>query len=123
KKRRMQVSSSASTRSLAGYLRTLTDPQLAELLAARTVRGSSIRDFFDLADALLEPESIQLALGRIDRSALVALTVLAEHGPLQRADAAAHLERIAGDSRSLDPALERLEALALVSDDAGVLGT
>lgn len=69
--------SSESARALAGQLRQLSDEQLAALLGAREVRESGIRDFFDLAEALLEPNSIQKALARLDRSMLA---TLAAHG-------------------------------------------
>ena len=117
----MPATSSASTRALAGQLRTLEKPELTELLAVRSVRESTIKDFFDLADALLDPESIQLALGRVDRSTLVTLSILAEHSPMARADAAARLEAIGGDPAALDAALSRLSALALISEDSGSL--
>jgi len=58
---------------LAGALRSMPDAELSELLKAREVRTTGIHDFFDLADALLDPDSIQLALGRLDRASLVAL--------------------------------------------------
>lgn len=65
--------SSDTALALAGQLRSLSDGQLAELLRDREVRGPGIRDFFDLADALLDPDSIQLALGRLDRPTLASL--------------------------------------------------
>ncbi|MGV8883662.1 MAG: helicase-associated domain-containing protein [Rhodoglobus sp.] len=58
---------------LAGALRSMPDTELSELLKAREVRTTGIHDFFDLADALLEADSIQLALGRLDRASLIAL--------------------------------------------------
>jgi hypothetical protein len=69
--------SSDSALQLAGQLRQLSDEQLAALLGAREVRESGIRDFFDLAEALLDPDSIQKALARLDRSMLA---TLAAHG-------------------------------------------
>ncbi|MDO7883420.1 helicase-associated domain-containing protein [Antiquaquibacter soli] len=66
---------------LAGQLRQRSDDDLAALLAAREVRATGIRDFFDLADALLEPSSVQAALSRLDRPTLTVLAVLAELGP------------------------------------------
>ena len=42
------------------------------------VREPRIRDFFDLADALLDRASIQSALQRLDRPALAVLAAAAE---------------------------------------------
>jgi hypothetical protein len=91
---------SESALALAGQLRSLTDEDLAQLIAVREVREHGIRDFFDLADALLNPESVQRALSRLDRHVLIAL---ADDGPA--VDAAA---------------LARARALALVLDDGEV---
>ncbi len=79
-----------SALALAAQLRELSDAELGGLLGSREVRGSSIKDFFDLADALLDPDSIQLALGRLDRSALITLATLGSSAdPLSAQDAAA----------------------------------
>ena len=69
--------SNDSALGLAGQLGALSDLELGQLIAVREVREQGIRDFFDLADALLQPDSIQLALGRLDRATLVALSDLA----------------------------------------------
>jgi hypothetical protein len=71
---------SDSTLLLAAQLRSSSDADLRELTRARDVRATAIRDFFDLAEALLEPTSVQSALARLDRAALAALTVLGELG-------------------------------------------
>ena len=75
--------------AFAGHLRTLTDVQLIELLAARELRQSGIKDFFDLADALLDPVSVQQALARLDRPSLAALATFGELGEVQDAGALA----------------------------------
>ncbi len=72
--------SSSSTLSLAGRLRQLGDPELEQLITARAIRDSGIRDFFDLADALLDSESVQRALTRLDRITLAALAAAGETG-------------------------------------------
>src|SRR6186713_2062870 len=64
---------SESTLALASHLRTLPDEELAHLIAVREVREHGIRDFFDLADSLLTPESVSRALARLDRHTLIAL--------------------------------------------------
>lgn len=71
---------SDSTLLLAAQLRSSSDADLRELTRSRDVRAAGVRDFFDLAEALLEPSSVQSALARLDRAALAALTVLSELG-------------------------------------------
>jgi hypothetical protein len=68
--------SSTSTLSLAGRLRDLGDDELVALLTAREIRDTRVRDFFDLADALLDGASIQKALAALDRATLAALATL-----------------------------------------------
>jgi hypothetical protein len=65
--------SSTSTLSLAGRLRDLGDDDLETLLTAREIRDVRVRDYFDLAEALLDPASVQKALAGLDRIALAAL--------------------------------------------------
>ncbi len=62
-----------SALALAGRLRSMGDDTLVELLRAREVRDSGIKDFFDLADRLLDRANVQLALSKLDRHALIAL--------------------------------------------------
>ncbi|MDP3209053.1 MAG: hypothetical protein Q8M65_07880, partial [Rhodoglobus sp.] len=108
----MQATNESSL-ALAGLLRTWSDPALAELLSAREIRESGIRDFFDLSDALLDPESIQHALGRLDRSTLAALASLGDLGPTTPKDAAAHLTELGLDSGALPSQLATAAVLAL----------
>jgi hypothetical protein len=70
------TASSESTLSLAGRLRDLGDKELVALLTLREVRDVRVRDFFDLADALLDPASIQKALGGLDRATLAGIAAL-----------------------------------------------
>ncbi|WP_434318197.1 hypothetical protein [Leifsonia sp. P73] len=51
-----------TTLALAARLRALPDDKLTSLLRARPVRRAGVSDFFDLAEALLDPESVQRAL-------------------------------------------------------------
>ena len=95
--------SSTSTLSLAGRLRDLGDTELVELLGAREVRDSRLRDFFDLADALLDPTSIQKALSRLDRTGLAALSVL---GELSTDAAGATTKQVAAKLGGLAPGTE-----------------
>jgi len=104
---------------LAGQLRSLSDAALAELLTAREIRGTGIRDFFDLADALLDPAAIQHALGRLDRSTLATLAALGELGPVTEADAAAHLTTLGADATLLPERLATAARLALLTQHLG----
>lgn len=110
-----------SALALAGQLRSLTDDDLADLLGAREVRAVGIRDFFDLADALLDDDSIEHALGRLDRVTLATLAVLSELGATPVADAPARLLERGLDAPGLDTRLARAHSLALITDVGGVL--
>ena len=57
--------SSGSALALAARLRALDDDALARLVTERRVRQKGIRDFFDLAEALLDRASVQSALQRL----------------------------------------------------------
>jgi len=72
------TATSGSTLALAGRLRVLDDADLGALLRARAVRDSSLGDFFDLPEKLLDSASIQTALTGLDRHALAALAALCE---------------------------------------------
>jgi hypothetical protein len=110
------VAASGSALALAARLRALDDDALARLVAQRAVRDSGIRDFFDLAEALLDRTSVQAALERLDRGTLALLAVageLAEHGGAPTAEQlAARLEIPIAEAR------ERIAA----SLEAGLLG-
>ena len=60
----------SDTLRLARSLGALGDDALAALLQTREVAGAPPRDLFDLADALLEPESITRALRPFDRATI-----------------------------------------------------
>ncbi|WP_104083620.1 helicase-associated domain-containing protein [Cryobacterium sp. Y11] len=63
---------------LASRLRALSDADLRHVIGVRGVSASGIRDFFDLAEALLTPSNIQIALSHLDRSTLAVLAVAGE---------------------------------------------
>ena len=110
------MAASGSALALAARLRALDDDALARLVAARAVRDSGIRDFFDLAEALLDRTSVQAALERLDRGTLALLAVageLAEHGGAPTAEQLA--------SRLEIPIAEARERIA-ASLEAGLLG-
>jgi hypothetical protein len=60
---------------LASRLRALSDAELRHAIGVRAVSASGIHDFFDLAETLLDPGNIQLALNHLDRSTLAVLAV------------------------------------------------
>ena len=108
--------------AFAGHLRSLTDERLIALLAARELRETGIKDFFDLADALLDPASIQQALARLDRPTLAAIATVGELGSATIPDAAARLEADGADSAALAGLPEHLAVaveLALALDAGG----
>ncbi|MGN6127189.1 MAG: helicase-associated domain-containing protein [Humibacter sp.] len=67
-----------STLTLAARLGGLDDDSLHGLISARGVGRARIEDFFDLADALLEPPSVQHALAPLPRSTLAVLAAVVE---------------------------------------------
>lgn len=77
--------------ALAGRLRAMDDGRLGDLLRAREVRDSGIKDFFDLADRLLDRAGVQAALSRLDRHSLIGLSTRGGLDP----ERAAHLEDLA----------------------------
>lgn len=113
-------SSNDSAPALAGQLQSLSDAELAALLSAREVREAGIRDFFDLAEALLDPVSVQHALGRLDRAALTTLAVLSDLGAATVTDAAARLTALGAETGDLDAHLAAAAHLALVTSSAGL---
>ena len=60
---------------LASRLRAMDDDALRRAVVARAVSTTGIRDFFDLAEALLEPAAVQRALAHLDRPTLAVLAV------------------------------------------------
>ena len=105
-----------SALALAAQLRELTDAELGALLGAREVRSASIKDFFDLADAMLDPESIQLALGRLDRSALITLGALGStDGAISARDTAARVAALGADPADVANHLAEAVRLAIVT--------
>lgn len=106
--------------ALATRLRAMDDASLRRVIVRRAVSSGGIRDFFDLAEALLEPDSIQGALAHLDRSTI---TVLAVAGQLVSsaervegenptfANVAARLSELSGSRVSASYVAERAEVL------------
>ncbi|HEY8282699.1 MAG TPA: helicase-associated domain-containing protein [Leifsonia sp.] len=108
-----------NTLALAARLRALPDADLLSALAARSYRRAGIADFFDLADALLERDSVQRALTALDRTALAVLVVLGRaSGPLTAHGVSDALSAAPGapgvDARVAAGVLGELERLLLV---------
>jgi hypothetical protein len=82
---------SGSALALAARLRALDDDALARLVTERGVRQQGIRDFFDLAEALLDRASVQAALQRLDRPTLALIAVAGELAATTGAPTAAQL--------------------------------
>ncbi|WP_022882492.1 helicase-associated domain-containing protein [Gryllotalpicola ginsengisoli] len=96
-----------STLTLASRLAALDDVELAALIAPRLPLKPRIDDFFDLAEALLEPPAVQHALTALDRPTLAVLAALSTGRPVDEDDdeTAARLQLLA--DRAL---IERTEA-------------
>ncbi|WP_394552790.1 helicase-associated domain-containing protein [Agromyces sp. MMS24-JH15] len=63
---------------LAARLRTLRRGALATALSTREFDRTSVKDLFDLAEALLTPDSVDQALSRLDRPHLAVLAAASE---------------------------------------------
>jgi hypothetical protein len=107
---------SGSALALAARLRALDDGALARLVTQRQVRDAGIRDFFDLAEALLDRASVQGALERLDRGILALLAVA---GELAETSGAPTAEQLA--ARLEVPVADVRERLG-VALDVGLLG-
>lgn len=111
-----------TTLALAARLRELDDDALVAALRSRAYRRTGIADFFDLADALLDADSVQRALTPLDRVRLAALVVLGRTGsPLPVEEVAALLAdtpATAGtEPAAVRAALDDVSALLLVQPD------
>jgi hypothetical protein len=111
--------SSTSTLSLAGRLRDLGDDDLEALLTLREIRDVRVRDYFDLAEALLDSASVQKALAGLDRIALAALASLPADGATsaQIADALSPLKTT---TQAIESGLRAASALGLLDSSDGV---
>lgn len=115
--------------ALAARLRALTDEQLTAALGQREFPLVGVRDYFDLAEALLAPDSVRAALATLDRTRLAVLAVAGDL--LAETDSAPDIVAITArisdlGHESIDVALvrarvERLDELLLgtLSDATG----
>jgi hypothetical protein len=113
--------------TLARRLSALDDDALTALLVKRQVSTRDVRDFFDLADSLLDPVSVRLALRELDRdviaflaggSAPSGLEGLVEWGLAHPAP-----DAVAGISPYAAVAEAAAAVLARTDDDTGVEGS
>jgi len=111
------VAASGSALALAARLRALDDDALARLVTQREVRDSGIRDFFDLAEALLDRTSVQSALERLDRGTLALLAVA---GELAESSGAPTAEQLSG---RLELPIGDVRERVAIALEAGLLGT
>jgi hypothetical protein len=69
---------SAASLALAARLRDLDDASVARVIRERGITPGSLRDVFDLAEALLDPAALGVALSNLTRRTLAALATAAE---------------------------------------------
>lgn len=108
---------SSSALALAARLRALDDVALTALIRSRGVRTVGIRDWFDLAETLLDRAGVQTALRALDRPTLAVLAALAE---LAAREGAVPLSRVAERIGQDDVAT--VARIAGRAADAGLLG-
>jgi Helicase conserved C-terminal domain len=104
--------------TLASRLRAMDDAELRRVIEERAIPATGIRDFFDLADALLAEDSVQLVLSHLQRPALAALAVAGELGMPTLAELADRLGELGGTPVSetdVAARVERLHRLLLVT--------
>lgn len=107
--------------ALAARLRALTDEQLAAALALREFSPSGVHDYFDLAEALLAPDSVAEALATLDRTRLAVLAVasdLAAETPVAASASEPPLGPVTDAGPSTTQIAERLSELGTQTVDA-----
>ncbi|HSO01696.1 MAG TPA: hypothetical protein VLS46_04160, partial [Gaiellaceae bacterium] len=112
----------SDTFSLATRLRAMDDARLAAAARAREIRVSGIKDFFDLAEALLDRASVQQQLTHLDRGTLATIAAIAElgshSGGSTAADVAALLDSYAEAPPESDIAVRATTAVSLLLADS-----
>jgi hypothetical protein len=102
----------SNTLSLATRLKAMRDADLARTMRARAIGTAGIKDFFDLAEAFLDPVSIQNALSHLDRPTLAILAAASERGGSSSAGDIAALLSSMTDGEVDAAAVERRALLA-----------
>jgi len=114
------AATSGSVLALAARLRSLDDDALTRLVASRGIREHGIRDFFDLAEALLDRTSVQSALERLDRGALALLATAGELASTSGAPTAAELAaRLGVDAAEIARRASGALAAGLLAEESG----
>lgn len=113
-----------NTLALAARLRAMPDESIVRVLRERTIRRAGVSDFFDLADALLDRDSVQRALSGLDRTRLAVLVTLGRAStPMDASQVAAALSGTAAtpgiDADAAQEALDAVSALILAHPDSG----
>lgn len=99
---------------LAARLRELTREDLAAALRTREFETAGVHDLFDLAEALLAPDSLDQAIGRLDRRHLAVLAVAAS---LADGTGGSTVEAVRGELSGLGATSTRVEATGQLLDD------
>jgi len=103
--------------TLASRLRALNDAALRRTIDLRQLSPHGIHDFFDLAEALLDPDAVQGALSHLDRSTLAVLAVAGELGSPtldELVEALADLGHDTTDAADIAARVDRLSDLMLL---------
>ncbi|MFF2387576.1 helicase-associated domain-containing protein [Agromyces sp. NPDC058104] len=99
---------------LAARLRELTRDDLAAALRTREFETTGVHDLFDLAEALLAPDSLDQAIGRLDRRHLAVLAVAAA---LADGTGGSTVEAVRGELTGLGATSTRVDATRELLDD------
>ncbi|WP_022889914.1 helicase-associated domain-containing protein [Agromyces italicus] len=99
---------------LAARLRELTRDDLAAALRTREFETAGVHDLFDLAEALLAPDSLDQAIGRLDRPRLAVLAVAAT---LADGTGASTVEAVQGELAALGATSTRADATGELIDE------
>jgi len=97
--------------TLASRLRALNDAALRRTIALRSVNPHGIHDFFDLAEALLDPAAIQATLAHLDRSTLAVLAVAGDLGAPPLGELVERLADLGHDTLGVDDISARVDRL------------
>lgn len=112
--------------TLATRLRAMNDADLRHVIDERAIPATGIRDFFDLAEALLAEGPVQRALSRLQRGTLAVLAVAGELETPTLGAVAGRLRELGGSPVSATDVAERaqrLHELLLVTLDGDRLTT
>ncbi|POH68666.1 MULTISPECIES: helicase-associated domain-containing protein [Cryobacterium] len=97
--------------TLASRLRALNDAALRRTIVLRSIPPHGIHDFFDLAEAILEPAAIQSTLAHLDRSTLAVLAVAGELGAAPMGELVERLADLGHDTLNADDISARVDRL------------